>query len=151
MVIKTSSAKLRRRHTQSAIVSELSVAIVLAMQRAYRAKNIGTLVEHYMVAMAIRLNDEAGSAPHTVSSLAAFLKMPRTSVGRHVDDLVGEGMIRRDGHALVGDLGYLEKRISADYFSIVCKAILKAADALRKTGVTGLVALGWWAATKTAA
>ena len=134
------SATLARRHRQSAIVSELVVSIVQGMQRAQRYKNIGRMVEHYMVAMAIRLNDDAGRDPATIATLAKFLNIPRTNVRRAADALVRSGIVlRREDGRYIGNLEYLAERIDAPYFRDVTAAILKAADDLRKTGLVIVV------------
>lgn len=129
------SPALAKRHTQSAIVSVMMISIIASVRRAYqRKRNAGSVVEEILVAMAIRQNDEANGAPLTVSGIAKMLNVPRSNVKRATDDLIGVGMIRKEGAGFVGNLAYLEARLDADYFKDVLAAILKAADALRKIG-----------------
>jgi hypothetical protein len=127
------------RHSQSAIISQLCFAIIKAMQAAYHAKNIGQLVETYLVAMAVRINDDAGREPCTIATLARFLNSPRSNVKRAADALVKHGMLKKEGTAYVGDLEFLADRADAEYFKDIVAAVLKAADDLRETGA----ALSW--------
>lgn len=139
MSINNIPPALAVRHSQSAIISQLCFAIIRAMQAAYHAKNIGQLVETYLVAMAIRINDDAGGEPSTIATLAKYLNSPRSNVKRAADALVKHGMLKKEGTAYVGDLEFLAERADAEYFKQMVAAVLKAADDLRETGVAALI------------
>jgi hypothetical protein len=139
MSINNIPPALAVRHSQSAIISQLCFAIIKAMQAAYHAKNIGQLVETYLVAMAVRINDDAGGEPYTIATLARFLNSPRSNVKRAASALVKHGILRKEGTTYVGDLEFLAERADADYFKEMVAAVLKAADDLRETGA----ALSW--------
>jgi hypothetical protein len=130
---------LAARHAQSAIISQLCFTVIKAMQTVYRAKNIGQLVETFLVAMAIRINDDAGGEPSTIASLAKFLNVPRSNAKRAADALVKHGVLRKEGTAYVGDLDFLAERADAEYFKEVVAAVLKAADDLREIASAALV------------
>jgi hypothetical protein len=133
MIVKFSSAKLEKRHRQSAVVSTMFLTVSAAMRKAYRRKkNLGALFEEMLVVMAIRKNDDGLGNPLTIACLAKILNMPRSNVKRAAEALVGEGLIRKEGAAFVGDLEYLAANQEAEYFKVAVSAILEAADTLRK-------------------
>jgi hypothetical protein len=122
------SRALARRRRQSAIVSEMTITIFGAMNRAFaRRKNFSGTFEKVLVAMAISRNDDAGGAPLNVASIVKILNIPRSNAKRATDDLIREGAIRREGAGFTLDLTYMKQRIDADYFKAMMAAIKKAA------------------------
>jgi hypothetical protein len=127
---------LARRHRQSAIVSEMMLAVIKEFRRIYRRKpNFNSSFEEILVAMVIRQNDARGGEPLTVSGIAQNLSIPRSNAKRATEALIDEGVILKEGTGFVGDLDYLTARIDADYFKSIMAAIIKAADDLNKTGL----------------
>jgi hypothetical protein len=109
----------------------MMLAIVRQMHVISHRRRVGVRWDFWMVACAIRVNDEDGNGPITVSALAKDLNIPRSSAQRAVTELLGEGIIREQGDGLVGDLDYLAARLDAPYFAAVTKAVLTCADVLR--------------------
>ena len=127
-----SDAALAKRHTQSAIISRLTVACFVAMRSGYARKHLGAVFEELLVGLAIRIADDHGAPPLTASDLSKLLGLPRSNVRRCFEALISEGVIRKVGeHGYRGELDWLASRIDAEYFLKIRDAIITAADELK--------------------
>lgn len=133
MIAKNAKALLRRRK-QSAIVSQLVLEIAAAMRLLNkRGRGLHTIFLEMMIVATIRVNDEAGGAPMTITAIAKNLNVPRTNVIRAADAILQIGMLKKEAGALVSNPAYIAARIDATYFVNMVTSILKAADDLRAT------------------
>lgn len=120
---------------QAAIVYEMMLAICSAIHHDYRrTKHVGAMAEEMLVGMVIRLNDDAGLKPITISAIGRQLSMPLPSVRRVIARLINHrGVIRKSGDGYIGDLEFILARPDLDdYVPEIQEAIFKAAAALAK-------------------
>ncbi|WP_038384920.1 MarR family transcriptional regulator [Bradyrhizobium elkanii] len=133
MAQQTKKLNVMERQRQSAVVADMMLTIVAAMQRDYRRKHIGASFEELLVAMAVRRNDNQGKPPINVAALEKVLNVPRSNVSRAVATLIRhQGIIRKVDHAYTGNPAYLAPRVDAAYFTAIREAIITAAHELQK-------------------
>lgn len=126
----TKAQKLARRLEQSAIVARMTLTILKAMQSDYRHAHIGKVAEELMATMVLRVNDHDGGAPMTIQQIADQLNISWSSTKGYVLRSVKRGPIKSNGKGrlktYIGNRTYVAKRVDAEYFQIILKAIRRA-------------------------
>ncbi|KYK50088.1 hypothetical protein A1D31_22520 [Bradyrhizobium liaoningense] len=127
------SAEFEKRHAASAIVSTMLLDVMTALLEGYRrdGRNVGSVFPEWMVAAAIRENDQRGGEPANMTTIAERIHDKRQNVGRWVKPLLRFRVIKQSGrYGLVGNDEYLQARMNAPYWMLVVKAIIKAGKQL---------------------
>ncbi|BAR57582.1 hypothetical protein NK6_4414 [Bradyrhizobium diazoefficiens] len=119
-----------KRQRQQAIVADMVLTIVAAMQRVYRRKHVGASWEELLVSMVVRRNDEAGKPPLSIADIEKILRVPRSNVQRAVRALIREGVTSRVGRDYRANPDFFAARVDAAYMTKVREAIITAAREL---------------------
>lgn len=119
-----------QRQRQQAIVADMVLTIVAAMQRVYRRKHVGASWEELLVSMVVRRNDEAGKPPLSIADIEKILRVPRSNVQRAVRALIREGVTSRVGRDYRANPDFFAARVDAAYMTKVREAIITAAREL---------------------
>ena len=119
-----------RRHA-AAVASKMLLICCSAMLDGYsRQKKIAAVLPEMLVIMAIRVNEDEGGPPISVSRIATSIGMPRANVRRSLAHLIKHGVIEQSGKGYIGADAYLEARLRAPYFLRLIAAIRDAAREL---------------------
>jgi hypothetical protein len=95
-------AKDRRRKIKKArqrlVLCRLMIEIMRTVHGAYApvSETFGTRLETFFIALCVALGDIDGK-PFSVAKIAAYMRVPRTTVIRRLERLQGWGMIDRRG------------------------------------------------------
>ena len=124
------SPAMAARHRASASVARMMLVCFRAMTGDFAAKNIAAMMPELLIAMVVRVNDESGLMPISISSIARLTGIPRRSVTRRIERLIQRGVVLQKDGGITGNDGYLKARIDAAYFRMVVEAIRNAAREL---------------------
>ena len=92
--------------------------------------NLAMTVPDMLIAMVIRLNDDQGKPPISISEIERMTGISRRSVRRHIEQLVERGVVIRSDDGVVGSDAYLLARLDAAYFKEIVQAVRDAAKEL---------------------
>lgn len=97
----------------------------------FALNNIAATLPELLIAMVVRLNDDRGDPPVSISEINRITGISRQTVRRHIARLVARGVVIREDDGILGNDAYLFERIDAPYFKEIVRAVLEAADQLR--------------------
>jgi biotin operon repressor len=90
--------------------------------REHHPHNIGKVIELMFVSFTISIGTR-DNKPLTSSEIARKLRMPRTSVLRHIRALIAAGRVHQVGGRYLTDLDYLDSLITEEQFAFSRKVV----------------------------
>lgn len=133
--------ELEARRRASAIIARMYLRTLTAIMSDLSRDSLAMTVPEMLIAMVVRLNDDQGKPPISISEIERMTGISRRTVRRHVTRLVGRGVVIRSDDGVIGSDNYLMARIDADYFKEIVRAIRDAAKALEDYAVLVLVGI----------
>lgn len=122
--------ELEARRRASAIVARMYLRTLTAIMGDLSRDSLAMAVPDMLIAMVVRLNDDQGKPPISISEIERMTGISRRTVRRHVEQLVERGVVIRSDDGVVGSDAYLLARIDAAYFKEVVQAVRDAAKEL---------------------
>ena len=122
--------ELEARHRASAIVARMYLRTLQAIMGDLARESLATTVPEMLIAMVVRMNDDQEKPPISISEIERMTGISRKTVRRHVNRLIGRGVVIRSDDGVRGSDDYLMARIDAAYFREIVEAIREAAEAL---------------------
>jgi predicted DNA-binding transcriptional regulator len=122
--------ELEARHRASAIVARMYLRTLTAVMNDLSRDSLATTVPEMLIAMVVRLNDDQGKPPISISEIERMTGISRKTVRRHVNRLIGRGVVIRRDDGVIGSDAYLLARVDAPYFKEIVQAVRDAAKEL---------------------
>ena len=122
--------ELEARHRASAIVARMYLRTLTAIMGDLSRDNLALTVPDMLIAMVVRLNDDQGKPPISISEIERMTGISRRTVRRHIEQLVERGVVIRSDDGVVGSDAYLLSRLDAAYFKEIVQAVRDAAKEL---------------------
>jgi hypothetical protein len=120
-----------KKEPQRLVLCRLMVDIMRTLHGAYAPLNesFGTRIETFFIALCVAIGDMDGK-PFSVAKIAAYMRVPRTTVIRRLDQLHGWGVIdRRDRHYYLHERA-LNSLIGMQSYQQVRRILSKATEEL---------------------
>ena len=122
--------ELEARHRASAIAARMYLRTLTAIMGDLSRDNLALTVPDMLIAMVVRLNDDQGKPPISISEIERMTGISRRTVRRHIEQLVERGVVIRSDDGVVGSDAYLLSRLDAAYFKEIVQAVRDAAKEL---------------------
>lgn len=122
--------ELEARHRASAIVARMYLRTLTAVMTDLARDSLAMTVPEMLIAMVVRLNDDQGKPPISISEIERMTGISRKTVRRHIKQLIERGVVIRRDDGVLGSDEYLLARVDAPYFKEIVQAIRDAAKDL---------------------
>jgi biotin operon repressor len=120
-----------KKARQRLVLYRLMIDLMRTVHGAYApvSEPFGNRLETFFVALCVALGDIDGK-PFSVAKIAAYMRMPRTTVNRRLDRLHGWGLIDRRGRHYYANEKTLNSLIGIRSYEQVRRILSKATQEL---------------------
>src|SRR5246127_2078691 len=114
---------------QRLVLCRLMIDIMRSLHGAYApaAEPFGSRLETFFIGLCIALG-QFEQKPFSVAKIAAYMRVPRTTVIRRLERLQGWGLIQRQGRRYYVDDGALNSLLGLRSYQQIRRLLDKAAD-----------------------
>ena len=121
-----------RKNMQATIMARMLLVFFRVAHDIYnRQRNPGVVFPEWLVAMAIRVNDDRGRKPSSLSQIARTTGLPRNTVRRCVGQLIEHGVVKRVGTSYTRDPHYAARLKQRDVDRLA-RIVMFTADVLKR-------------------